>query len=183
MRTITSLSKISEHSEIHLEHMPKQAGSYAFDFQLNVPLTHADGDLGGPVCIDASLKVVSRQNDQPQGDGGVCFEMTLNYQATFQEGQSIERDEEKQAVYDAIWPYLYDNINNTMNHTPYQQSRRYTESPPEWTQTVNSNMAASAHRAHVGPVRTALGRAGWLAGRRCRFRASAYPCPAHCVRD
>lgn len=50
--------------------MPKQAGSYAFDFQLNVPLTHADGDLDGPVCIDASLKVVSRQNDQPQGDDG-----------------------------------------------------------------------------------------------------------------
>ena len=44
--------------------------------------------------------------------------MTLNYQATFQEGQSIERDEEKQAVYDAIWPYLYDNINNTMSQYP-----------------------------------------------------------------
>ncbi|AZI16063.1 hypothetical protein [Bifidobacterium breve] len=118
MKIIASLSKISEQSEIHLENLPKQDGSYAFDFQLNVPLAHADGDACEPVRIDMILKVFSRHDDQPQGSGDICFEMALSYQAVFQDGQSIEGNEEKQAVYDAIWPYLYDNIISTMSQYP-----------------------------------------------------------------
>lgn len=118
MKTIKSLSKISGQSKIYLNNTPQQAGSYAFDYQLNVPLSHTDGDTSGPVRIEASLKALSRRNNQPQGGGEVCFEMSVSYQAIFQEGQSIESSDDKQAVYDAIWPYVYDDIIYTMRQYP-----------------------------------------------------------------
>lgn len=118
MKTITLLQKLSEQTRFHPDRLPKQDAPYAIDFQVNVPLSRVSDSTDAPVSISVSVKAVARHNGLHQDSGNECFEMALEYQAMFAEGQSIDTGDERQCAYDAVWPHIYEDIADSMRRYP-----------------------------------------------------------------
>lgn len=111
MKTIKELRKISERSEIHPDRLLDLGSeSPAFNFQVGVSLERKNSEHGDFVLISAKLEMFPQNDSQADCESEVYLELELRYQAVFEEGQEINTSDKRQDAYDALWPYVYDNM-------------------------------------------------------------------------